>query len=113
MLFATLAIAIPSIVYLIKYRHRLSAFHRAAAAGFFLAVFMTTPLSAPFWNYAGFLQKVQFPWRWLAIVSVFGAIFASTGISRAADAMKASKGILLPFALSLILVVFVFWRCLL
>jgi uncharacterized membrane protein len=108
MLFAMLAIAIPSTIYLIKNRSNLSAFQKAAATGFFLAVFMTTPLSYPIWNYAGFLQKVQFPWRWLAMVSVFGAIFASNGISRAADAMKASKGILLPFSLSLLLVVFVF-----
>jgi hypothetical protein len=108
MLFAMIAIAIPSTIYLIKNRNNLSGFQKAAAAGFFLAVFMTTPLSAPVWNYAGFLQKVQFPWRWLAMVSVFGAIFASTGISRAADAMKAGKGILLPFSLGLVLVVFVF-----
>lgn len=108
MLVAMLAVCIPSLVFLFKNRSRLPRFTKAVAAVFFLAVFMTTPLSAPLWHYLTFLQKVQFPWRWMAIISLFGAVFASTGITKMADAMKASKNILLPISLGGILVIFVF-----
>lgn len=38
------------------------------------AVFMTLPLSRPIWQLLSPLQQTQFPWRWLALVSMGGAI---------------------------------------
>lgn len=43
------------------------------------AIFISTPLSLFVWENFGFLQKVQFPWRWLAVISMAGAIFAAAG----------------------------------
>lgn len=108
MLVAILILAIPSTVFLIKNRRTVSAFTRAVAVLFFLSVFMTIPLSGFIWKLLPFLQKVQFPWRWMAIVSVTGAVFASVGIIWMAGAMKKSKNPALPVALGAILVVFVF-----
>lgn len=39
-----------------------------ATAG--LSLFLTTILSGPIWNNIEFLQKLQFPWRWLSIAMV-------------------------------------------
>lgn len=108
MLVAMLAICIPSAALLFKNRSRQPKFTKAIPAVFFLAVFMTTPLSAPLWHYLTFLQKVQFPWRWMAIISLFGAVFASAGISKAAEAMKENKNLLLPVSLGSVLLVFIF-----
>ena len=47
-----------------------------------LSVFMTLPLSWPLWRVLPVLQQVQFPWRWLALVSAAGAILAALGLSR-------------------------------
>lgn len=38
------------------------------------AVFMATPLSYPVWKILTPLQKIQFPMRWMALVSMCGAI---------------------------------------
>lgn len=108
MLAAVLILAVPSAVYLIKNRRTVSAFTMASAVLFFLSVFMTTPLSGFIWKLLPFLQKVQFPWRWMAIVSVTGAVFTSVGIIRMAEAMTKSKNPALPLGLGTILVAFVF-----
>ena len=108
MLLAVLLLSIPTVIYLVRRRIVASKFVRAVSVVFFGAVFMTTPLSKIIWDNVGFLQKVQFPWRWMGIISAFGAIFASNGIFRAAEALKASKNILLPIGLGAILIVFVF-----
>ncbi len=39
------------------------------------AVFISTPLSLGIWENFPVLQKVQFPWRWLAIISMTGTVF--------------------------------------
>jgi uncharacterized membrane protein len=108
MLVAMLALLVPSVLYIFKHRRNLSRFTKANTAILLLAVFMTTPLSTPLWHYLAFLQKVQFPWRWMAIISLCGAVFASIGISGMAEAMKAGKSILLPVSLGCILLIFVF-----
>lgn len=108
MLLAILLISIPTVVILIRKRFAVSKFVLAVSAGFFTAVLMTTPLSKFIWDNFGFLQKVQFPWRWMGIISAFGALFASIGIIRASEMLKDSKNILLPLGLGTVLLVFVF-----
>jgi hypothetical protein len=34
------------------------------------------------WNYVGFLQKIQFPWRWLSVLSMLGVISFTLSIRR-------------------------------
>lgn len=45
-----------------------------------ISALMTTPLSRPVWAVLPFLHEVQFPWRWLTIVSLAGAVVTSIGI---------------------------------
>jgi hypothetical protein len=45
----------------------------------FLGLFMTTPASLPIWDHFTLLQKTQFPWRWLAIISMSGAVISGLG----------------------------------
>ncbi len=43
------------------------------------SIFMTTSYSQPIWEISGTLQKIQFPWRWLTIVSIGYAIILAAG----------------------------------
>jgi hypothetical protein len=107
MLLAVILISVPSTICLYRKRENLSRFTKASAVIFFAAVFMTTPLSRFIWDNFTLLQKVQFPWRWMGIVSAAGAIFASIGVIRVSEAMKDSKNLLLPAGLGFILFLFV------
>lgn len=108
MLLAVLLISIPTVVILIQRRFAVAKFVSAVSAVFLTAVLMTTPLSRFIWDNLDFLQKVQFPWRWMGVVSAAGAIFATVGIIRASEFLKESKNILLPVGLGAVFLVFVF-----
>lgn len=45
-----------------------------------LAFFMVTPLSRPIWQILTPLQKIQFPARWMTIVSMCGAVVAAASV---------------------------------
>jgi hypothetical protein len=106
MLVATLLIALPSAFFLLKKKKAVSRFELSAAIVLVLSVLMTTRLSFVIWDNVGFLQKVQFPWRWMAIVTLFAAMFAASGISRAADSLRSGSRVLATVGLALVLVVF-------
>jgi uncharacterized membrane protein len=42
--------------------------------------FMTLPLSRPLWRVFPALQQVQFPWRWLAVLSMAGSLLAAASV---------------------------------
>jgi len=44
------------------------------------ALFMTLPLSRPVWNVLSVLQQTQFPWRWLALVSMGLALLTAAAL---------------------------------
>ncbi len=44
---------------------------------FIFSVFIATPLSVVIWENFSVLEKIQFPWRWLAITSMTGAFFVA------------------------------------
>lgn len=108
MLVAMIAVSIPSAIYLVRRRSELPRLVRAAAAVLLAAIFMATPLSAPLWKGLSFIQRVQFPWRWLALVSLAGSVFAAYGVMRAAESMKRSNDTLLSASLGIVLLVFLF-----
>ncbi len=108
MLLAIFLLAIPSFILLIKNKFAVSKFVRALFAILIFSIFMTLPLSNFVWTTLPFLQKVQFPWRWLAIVSLFGAIFSSIGIVRLSETLKNSRHILLPIGVGAIFFIFIF-----
>jgi uncharacterized membrane protein len=45
------------------------------------ACFMSSIFSSFLWKYVPLLSKIQFPFRWLSVVSIFGAIAFVTGIN--------------------------------
>jgi chromate transport protein ChrA len=54
---------------------------RVAGLLFLFAFVMATPLSRPFWAILWPLREVQFPWRWLAVVSMAGSILAASTLN--------------------------------
>jgi hypothetical protein len=108
MLLAMLLISIPSAVLLFKNRHTLSRFSISVALIFFVSVLMTTALSRAIWDNLFFLQKAQFPWRWLGIVAMSGAVFAAFGIMRLAAIMSENKNRLLTIGLGATLAFYAF-----
>ena len=76
------------------------------------AIFITTPLSNIIWEKFSLLQKVQFPWRWLAIVSLTGAFFVAAGFRTLINLLhtKMRPAALLTFGLLTAAIVFTFTR---
>lgn len=90
MLFVTLLVALPAAVLLAAspdLRRRCSPL----TAVFVVAALLTTPLSKPLWDSIPVLQKVQFPWRWLTIVSLAAAVLGAAGLVFANDQMKIGR----------------------
>ncbi len=57
---------------------------RIEAASFVIGIFgtiMTTKISQPLWEVVPFLQNIQFPSRWMTIVSIISAFSFGVGIS--------------------------------
>jgi hypothetical protein len=52
------------------------------------SLFMATYLSIPVWNSVSLLQKVQFPWRWLSVISLAGIPLAAAGWKYCREWMK-------------------------
>lgn len=69
------------------------------------AAFLTTVLSRPLWNNLPLLSEVQFPWRFLGIVSIFAPLIAASGFSILVDWFKDGKH--RPLALVIVGTIFV------
>lgn len=55
---------------------------RAVVVLTLFALFMAVPLSRPIWNLLSPLQETQFPWRWLAVVSLGVAVLCAASVIR-------------------------------
>ncbi|HSK71789.1 MAG TPA: hypothetical protein VK892_08855 [Pyrinomonadaceae bacterium] len=64
------------------------------------AFFLTTPMSKFIWDNFTILQEVQFPWRWLTIISLFTPMIFATGCPTLAKWFANNK--LRPLALILL-----------
>lgn len=64
---------------------------------FGISVFLILPFSKFVWDAIPFLQEVQFPWRWVAVVCIFASILAASRINFLIDWFRDKK--LRPFAL--------------
>jgi hypothetical protein len=65
----------------------------------FFSLFMATYLSVPVWNNISLLQKVQFPWRWLAVISLAGVPLAAAGWDYCREWLKDKRR---PYAMIII-----------
>jgi hypothetical protein len=80
-----------------------------AAFAVLLATFlMATPLSRPVWAIVPKLSEIQFPWRWLSVVSLMGALLVAASIPKWKERFSQSRprdfAIGLGFALSLVFI---------
>jgi 6-pyruvoyl-tetrahydropterin synthase related domain len=55
---------------------------------FILTIFFATPFSRLVWDNFGLLPKVQFPWRWLSILSIISVIFFASGFETFIESAK-------------------------
>lgn len=88
---AALALFVPSLLFRIFYkpdRAESADTIWPAVAMLFLAVAMATPLSSVLWENIGWLQKIQFPFRWLVLVNVAGAFLVASGFRSLSDAFS-------------------------
>ena len=74
---ATLLLFVPA---LILVKRRGETLVRAVVVVAFFSFFMATPLSRPIWHLVKPLQEVQFPWRWLALFTLFGSIVTASAL---------------------------------
>ena len=79
MLFATMALTLPAAIVYWADRNRSRGPLTGSIAVAVLALFMATPLSLPVWNAFDLLQKIQFPWRWLAPFTLAVSLFIAAG----------------------------------
>lgn len=76
----TFAFFVPSaIVFYYYVRDRESLRLGNAVALVAVALFFATPLSSFVWKNFTFLQKMQFPWRWMTVISIGGVVFIGAG----------------------------------
>ncbi len=75
----TLLLFVPGL-FLLTRRQRNKTSCKGVVALLALAVFMAVPLSRPIWTVVKPLQETQFPWRWLALISMAGSVLAAAGL---------------------------------
>jgi 4-amino-4-deoxy-L-arabinose transferase-like glycosyltransferase len=86
--------------------------NRALNAAFLLLLvtfLMATSLSKPVWAVIPKLSEVQFPWRWLSVTSLMGALLCAASISKWQEQFRAKLrprdlAVALAFALSLVFI---------
>jgi hypothetical protein len=72
------------------------------------ALFFATPLSLPIWENLGLLQKIQFPFRWMSIISLTGALFVGAGFAQLRGEIKTNRRPLALIAVGAVAICFVF-----
>lgn len=79
---------------------------------FVFSIFIATPLSVVIWEKLPLLEKIQFPWRWLAITSITAAFFVAACYKGLLDLFhtKARPTALLTVGLIIVSVIFTFTR---
>jgi len=106
MLLIAVLVALPALVMAFRPRGKWRPLLPLAIT-FALSALLTTPLTRPLWDRLGFLQTVQFPWRWLAVVSLFAAVLGGVGITRGFAASREKK-LFAPAVVALTLTVLAF-----
>ncbi|MEO6654889.1 MAG: hypothetical protein ABIO36_02300, partial [Pyrinomonadaceae bacterium] len=91
MFLMTLCLFLPGI-FLVLFRGRRTEIEtvKAAITTICVAIFFATPLSNPIWEHFVALQQTQFPWRWLAVISLMGCFLVARAGERIAEAFKSN-----------------------
>ncbi|PYS41940.1 MAG: hypothetical protein DMF71_10290 [Acidobacteria bacterium] len=88
---AAIGFLLPAIVFIFRaFRKKNSIGEFKAALILLLATFlMATGLSRPLWAIVPKLSEVQFPWRWLAVTSLMGALLVAASIPQWIEQFRA------------------------
>lgn len=76
---------------LFAWKARKNSLRRGVWTTFISTAFLTTILSRPLWNNLPLLSEVQFPWRFLGVVSIFAPVIAAFGFSVLLNWFRDSK----------------------
>jgi hypothetical protein len=77
----TLLLSAPAVLLVRRHVWRARPQLRPVAVFTAFAMFMALPLSRPVWWLLAPLQQTQFPWRWLALISLGVAILVAAGLA--------------------------------
>jgi len=107
LLTATLLLCVPAIIALFRFEREKQPFVPVLAMLAF-AVFMVTPLSTFVWDTFEPLQKMQFPWRWMTVITLSASLISGIGLVRLSNVLRttnnrtitvATAAAVLPFVL--------------
>jgi uncharacterized membrane protein len=108
----TVALIIPALVYLFKTRTEKASSHWkiiAASAGVTtFAFFMLSKPSQFIWDALPFLQKLQFPWRWMSMVSFAAVVAFALSVPRLLDIVQGRRRFVAYPALALVVTIILF-----
>lgn len=108
MLLAIILIAVPSFYFFFKKHKKLSTPQIVLTVLFVFSIFMATPPSGLVWEYLPFLQRIQFPWRWLGIITVVGSLIGSYGLVNFSSHQKQRIPVLATIVFAIFLSFFAF-----
>lgn len=108
---AAIGFLFPGIAFIIRSFKRDKS-NRALSTAFLLllvSLFMATSLSKPVWAVVPKLSEVQFPWRWLSVTSLMGALLCAGSLPKWKEQFHAKLrprdlAVALAFALSLVFI---------
>lgn len=76
----TLLLAAPLVLFVRRHVWRDRPELRPVAVVTAFALFMATPLSRPVWDLLAPLQQTQFPWRWMAVITIGVAVLTTAAL---------------------------------
>ena len=108
----SVALIIPAVVYLLKTRkERMRDVWKIIAASVSVSVFGFFMLSKPsqfVWEALPFLQKLQFPWRWLSVVSFSAVVAFALSVPRLIALLQGRERLVAYPALALVVTIILF-----
>jgi hypothetical protein len=107
----TIGLTIPALVYLFVRRTQRSTLWRILAASLASAYFAFFMLSQPsqfIWDNLPFLQKIQFPWRWLSVVSLLAVSAFALAVPKLLEMFRSRERLIAYPALALAFAIVLF-----
>lgn len=88
----TLSIFIPALFFYFLFKKKQGISKLSGIIAFLaFSIFITMELSVGIWEIMPILSKIQFPWRFLSVVSLGGAICVAAGIENILASLKTAK----------------------
>ena len=108
-LFSIIMFAPAAILFFVSRSYRTKQSVRTIAAVLIASVFLATPLSDYVWKHVTFLQRTQFPWRWLTVISLCGAVLIGSAVRPLAQCFRTRRPLVMAaVGLAVVSVSFVF-----